>query len=92
MVPPAASEGETMARTHEHNHRGPSTGQVHRFGNSVATHLPGMAQTIYMSAKEARKLARALNAAARSVDHEPFTASDCTAQIPFARTDIHREL
>lgn len=80
-----------MSKTREHNHRAPSAGQVHRFGDLVATHLPGMTATIYISAREARAYARALNKAARSVATEAFTASNCTTVVHFARTDIHRE-
>ena len=50
--------------------------QVHRFRDTVAVYVGG-GETVYMSAKNARKLARALNAAARSCDQETFAESTC---------------
>ena len=56
--------------------------QVHRFREKVAVYVGG-GETIYMSAKNARKLARALNAAARSCERETFAESTCgTVNIP----------
>lgn len=48
--------------------------QVHRFRDSVAVHIGG-GDTVYLSPKNARKLARAINAAARSCDCESFAES-----------------
>jgi hypothetical protein len=48
--------------------------QVHRFRDKVAVYVGG-GETVYLSPKNARKLARALNAAARSCDREPFAQS-----------------
>ena len=56
--------------------------QVHRFRESVAVHV-GNGETVYFSPKDARKLARALNAAARSCDREPYTESHgLTVNVP----------
>jgi hypothetical protein len=44
---------------------------VHRFGDRVAVSLPGKGETVYLTVKEARKLARALNGGARDIDKEP---------------------
>lgn len=49
--------------------------QVHRFRNTAAIALQGKGETRYMTAREARKLARALNAIARSISREEFSAS-----------------
>jgi hypothetical protein len=51
-----------------------ATAQVHRFRDSVAAYL-GNGDTTYLTPKEARKLARALNGAARSCEREGFAAS-----------------
>jgi uncharacterized membrane protein YgaE (UPF0421/DUF939 family) len=48
--------------------------QVHRFHDKVAVYV-GDGQTVYMQAAIARKLARALNACARSVDQTGFLQS-----------------
>jgi hypothetical protein len=48
--------------------------QVHRFREKVAVYV-GKGETVYFSPKNARKLARAINAAARSCDTETFTES-----------------
>lgn len=48
--------------------------QVHRFHDRVALHA-GKGETVYLSPKNARKMARALNAAARSCDKESFVES-----------------
>lgn len=56
--------------------------QVHRFREKVAVYVGG-GETVYMSAKNARKLARALNAAARSCERETFAESTCgTVNVP----------
>jgi hypothetical protein len=52
--------------------------QVHRFGDNVAAYVTGQRErngTVYMTPKEARALARALNKAARSCKNETFTAN-----------------
>jgi hypothetical protein len=55
--------------------------QVHRFRDKVAVYV-GKGETVYMSPKNARRLAGALNAAARSCDREPFAQSaDLTVTI-----------
>lgn len=48
---------------------------VHRFGEDVAVSLPGNGETAYMHANEARRLGRALIAAARDVDSCRFVDS-----------------
>ena len=59
---------------------------VHRFGDLVALALPGKGETVYLNPAEARKLARALNAGARSVKTEPrFSQSSFgTIEVPLA--------
>lgn len=47
--------------------------QVHRFGDAVAVSIGG--PTCYMGPKEARKIAKALLAAAQSVEREGFGQS-----------------
>jgi len=55
--------------------------QVHRFRDKVAVYVGG-GETVYLNPKNARKLARALNAAARSCDRESFADSaGLTVQI-----------
>jgi coproporphyrinogen III oxidase-like Fe-S oxidoreductase len=48
--------------------------QVHRFRDKVAIYVGG-GETVYFSPKNARKLAKAINAAARSCDKESFADS-----------------
>lgn len=48
--------------------------QVHRFRDKVAVYV-GKGETVYLSPANARKLARALNAAAKSCETEAFTES-----------------
>lgn len=56
--------------------------QVHRFRDKVAVYVGG-GETVYLAPKNARKLARALNAAARSCDRESFAESTCeTVNVP----------
>ena len=56
--------------------------QVHRFRDTVAVYVGG-GETVYLAPQNARKLARALNAAARSCDRESFTESTCgTVNVP----------
>jgi hypothetical protein len=50
--------------------------QVHRFNAAVACHL-GTGGTVYMSPASARALAKALTAAALSVNTEAFKDSKC---------------
>jgi hypothetical protein len=55
--------------------------QVHRFRDKVAVYVGG-GETVYLKPVNARKLARALNAAARSCDKESFVDSTCgTANV-----------
>lgn len=64
-----------------------NSGQVHRFRDYVAASI-GTGPTVYMTAKEARAMARALNKAARSVDSEAFHLSaGLTAILTFTRKD-----
>ena len=51
-----------------------NAGQVHRFRDAVAAYV-GSGETVYMTAREARIMARALIKAARSVDMVPFHRS-----------------
>ena len=75
-----------------HNHAASSNGDVHRFRDLVATHLPGMPDTIYLSAREARAYAKALNAAARDIGQSKFVDSNFGTQtIAFERTDRFRK-
>lgn len=54
---------------------------VHRFRDFVACRV-GSGETVYLSPKAAKELAKALNAVARSVKTEEFTESHCgTAEI-----------
>jgi hypothetical protein len=56
--------------------------QVHRFRDKVAVYVGG-GETVYLKPANARKLARALNAAARSCDKESFVDSTCgTVNVP----------
>ena len=66
------------------NNDKPYAADVHRFCDSVAVAFLGIkGQTVYMSAKEARSLARALHACARSIDSVTFSASNFpTTEIP----------
>ena len=50
--------------------------QIHRFRDAIALSV-GTGQTVYMGPKEARKIAKALIVAARSVEREAFTQSNC---------------
>lgn len=52
----------------------PVKGQVHRFRDSVCLYV-GTGETVYVSAADARKIARALNKAAKSCTSEPFAQS-----------------
>lgn len=49
--------------------------QIHRFHNKVAGYV-GTGETVYLTPKEARKIAKALNACARSCDKESFQESN----------------
>ena len=50
--------------------------QVHRFRNGVAVYVGG-GQTVYLHPRDARKLSRAINKAAKSCETEEFTDSSC---------------
>lgn len=50
------------------------TWQVHRFRDKAGAYL-GDGATCYLTAKEARRMAKALNAVARSIEREEFSAS-----------------
>lgn len=57
--------------------------QIHRFRDNVAMYL-GDGSTVYLKPADARKLARAINKAARSCETERFTnSSGNTAQFTF---------
>lgn len=49
--------------------------QVHRFHDCVAVYV-GTGETVYLAPKDARKLSRAINKAARSVERERFADSE----------------
>lgn len=49
---------------------------IHRFRDKVAISLPGKGPTVYLTPKEARQIAKALNACARDVKALSFTASE----------------
>jgi hypothetical protein len=56
--------------------------QVHRFRDHVAAFLAN-GETVYLTPKEARAFARALNKAARSCDRETYIANTVgTIRIP----------
>lgn len=60
------------------------TGQVHRFRDAVAAYV-GNGETVYMTPKEARSMARALISVARSVERESFVdSSGNTTPLIFA--------
>lgn len=48
---------------------------LHRFGDLIALSLPGKGETLYFTRKEARAIAKALNAGARDVCACKFTDS-----------------
>ena len=48
---------------------------VHRFHDKAALSLPGNGETVYFDAQQARKLARALYQAARSIETVSFVNS-----------------
>ena len=66
------------------NNDKPHAASVHRHCDNVAVAFLGVkGQTVYMSAKEARSLARALHACARSVETVTFSQSNFgTTEIP----------
>jgi len=49
---------------------------LHRFGDHVALSLPGKGETLYFTAKEARAIAKALNAGARDIAAVKFQDSN----------------
>lgn len=53
--------------------------QVHRFHDAAALYV-GTGQTVYIDAKSARRMARALYAVARSIESEPFAQSEGLTQ------------
>ena len=53
------------------NRRSKIPAQVHRFHDCVAIYI-GTGETVYLTPKEARQLARAINKTARSCDREEF--------------------
>lgn len=54
----------------------PVHAQVHRFRDAVGLYV-GTGETVYISAKDARKIAKALQTVARSCDRETFVESTC---------------
>lgn len=52
---------------------------IHRFRDKVAISLPGKGATVYLTPKEARQIAKALNACARDVKNLSFSASEFTS-------------
>lgn len=56
------------------NRRSGLNANVHRFRDYVAAHV-GTGETVYMTPKQARTLARALHAAARDAENVPFAQS-----------------
>ena len=56
------------------NRRSGLTANVHRFRDYVAVHV-GTGETVYMTPKQVRSLARALYAAARDADEVEFGQS-----------------
>lgn len=64
-------------------------GQVHRFRDHVAVWL-GEGETVYLTAKQARSLAGAIDGAARSIEFESFAASKCgTFTLPAAEDEAN---
>lgn len=53
---------------------------LHRFGDKVALSLPGKGETLYFTPKEARAIAKALNAGARDIGACKFTESNYSSQ------------
>lgn len=64
---------------------------VYRFVDRVAISLPGTGETIYLTAAEARKLARALNAGARSVKEEPQFSTSTFGTVEVDVSDPFRQ-
>ena len=59
----------------------PTDAHVHRFRDRIALSLPGSGETVYLSAKEARRLGRILRECARDVVTIPdFSQSAFSAQ------------
>ena len=46
------------------------TAQIHRYGDKVAIYI-GTGQTVYLTPKEAKAIAKVLNAGARNIREEP---------------------
>ena len=53
--------------------------QIHRFRDAVALHI-GEGETVYLRPREARRIARYLNAAAKDVQARPFGESEFKTQ------------
>lgn len=49
---------------------------LHRLGDKIALSLPGNGETLYFSAKEARAIAKALNAGARDIGAVKYQQSN----------------
>lgn len=45
---------------------------IHRFRDKAAISLPGKGGTVYLTEKEARAIAKALNACARNIKEQPL--------------------
>ena len=52
---------------------------IHRFRDKVAISLPDKGPTVYLTPKEARQIAKALNTCARDVKNLSFSASEFTS-------------
>lgn len=69
---------------HNPNRRDKISAQVHRFGDYVAVYI-GTGATVYLDAKQARALTRAINKVAKSCEAESFAESTCgTAHFDFS--------
>lgn len=55
--------------------------QIHRFRDSVAICLPGMKETLYLDAKTAKKIAKAINSVTRSVQTVNYGDSVNTTHV-----------
>lgn len=65
--------------------------QIHRFGPRVAISLPGKGETIYLTEKEARAIARALNACARDVKAEPRASQSAFETVSIDISDPFKQ-
>lgn len=57
-----------------------STAQIHRFREKVAVYLAN-GETVYLSPKEAKAIAKALNGAARDIKNNTFVQSDFSTVV-----------